>query len=136
MLLAGKRVFIIEDNAVNMMIYRTMLESEGAKVAFEPWGQYAVGMLRAEARVDAIILDLMLDFGVSGFDVFDQIRKFPQFNNVPIVAVSASDPAVAMARAQAKGFSGFIAKPIDDDVFPQQLADIITGKPIWYSGGR
>lgn len=136
MLLAGKRIFIIEDNAVNLMVYRTMLESEGARVTFEAWGQYAVGILRMETRVDLIILDLMLDFGVSGFDIFTEIRRYPQFNNVPIAAVSASDPSTAMARAQQMGFSAFIAKPIDDDLFPQQVADIIAGKAIWYAGGR
>ena len=34
------------------------------------------------------------------------------------------------------GFSGFIAKPINDDVFPQQLADLMEGKEIWYAGER
>jgi CheY-like chemotaxis protein len=83
---------------------------------------------------DLIILDLMLKDGVSGFDVFQRIREMPQYAQIPIVAVSASDSAVALPRARALGFSGYISKPIDEALFPKQIAQIIAGEQVWFDG--
>jgi len=52
------------------------------------------------------------------------------------VAVSAMDPSVAIPQARQKGFSGFIAKPIDNRLFPQQIAQIIEGEQVWSIGER
>jgi CheY-like chemotaxis protein len=81
--------------------------------------------------VDLIILDLMLAGGMSGFAVFDQIRDLPQFNEVPIIAVSAMDPAIAIPQVRQKGFVGFIPKPISAREFPRQVAKTIEGERIW-----
>lgn len=84
--------------------------------------------------VDAILLDLMLPGGISGYKVFEQIRAEPMFAKVPVVAVSAADSIVAIHACQKSGFSGFIAKPIDVNLFPQQIAGIIRGEQVWHSG--
>jgi CheY-like chemotaxis protein len=81
-----------------------------------------------------IILDLTLPRGVSGYDIYDEIRAMPQFDKVPIVAVSATDPVIGIPKAKLKGFSGFIAKPIDDVHFPRQLAKIMGGETVWDMG--
>jgi hypothetical protein len=46
------------------------------------------------------------------------------------------DPNVAMPKAQAKGFHGFIAKPIDNYLFPKQVAIVLAGQQVWYPGER
>lgn len=134
-LLQGKRIFIVEDNVQNRVIFQIMLQKHGAFVDFERWGREAIRNLQAMKVVDLIILDLMLAQGISGFDVFDQIREMPTYANVPIIAVSAAEPAIAMPKALEKGFSGFIAKPIDDRLFPSQVSRVIAGERIWHSGG-
>jgi two-component system chemotaxis sensor kinase CheA len=136
MLLENKQVFIIEDNLQNRIIYQIALTNEGAHVSFEPWGNRALLQLRVLREVDVIILDLMLAGGISGFDVFDQIHADPEFKHIPIVAVSASDPAHSLPKAQQKGFSGFIAKPINGGLFPGQIASILNGEEVWYIGER
>ena len=136
MLLSDKTIFVIEDNLQNRIIFQIALTKHGARVLFEPWGSRALLQLNALKHVDVVILDLMLVGGISGFDIFDQIRAVPAFNDVPIIAVSAMDPVVGIAKTQAKGFAGFIAKPIDADLFPQQLATIVNGEKIWHVGER
>ncbi len=134
MLLSNKAVFIVEDNVQNRVVFQMSLVRHGATVDFERWGPDAICQLNRLLRVDVIVLDLMLADHASGFDVFDQIRAVPRYERVPIVAVSAMDPAIALPRAKAKGFAGFIAKPIDGHLFPKQLAEIIEGKQVWYAG--
>jgi CheY-like chemotaxis protein len=134
MLLNGKHVFIVEDNLQNRVIFQMSLMRHGAVVEFERWGKDALFRLQNSPPLDIIVLDLMLADGYSGFDIFEAIRALPKFDAVPIVAVSAMDPSVALPKTRAKGFSGFIAKPIDNRLFPQQLAQIIEGKAVWYRG--
>lgn len=133
-LLAYKRIFIVEDNLANRAIEQMLLERHGARTAIERFGTDTLEKLDAFAPVDIIVMDLMLPDGVSGFDVADQIRENINYANVPIVAVSASDPAESMPTAKAKNFAGFISKPIDFDAFPQQIARILDGEEIWYEG--
>jgi len=136
MLLKNKNIFIVEDNSQNRVVFKMVLLVHGANIDFERWGQDAISHLRKFEKVDLIVLDLMLYQGTSGYDIFEEIRRMPEYDKVPIVAVSASEPAVAIPKTQAMGFSGFIAKPIDDDLFPRQMAQIIAGERIWYAGMR
>jgi CheY-like chemotaxis protein len=135
-ILDGKRIFVVEDNLQNRVIFKMMLISQGAWVEFDRWGRDALWRLQAFKNVDLIILDLMLRGGMSGYTIFDEIRSLPEFAQVPIIAVSAAEPAVAIPTTQEKGFSGFIAKPINDDLFPKQIARIIAGEAVWYAGDR
>jgi len=136
MLLQDRRIFIIEDNTQNRIVFQMVFINQGAAVEFERRGSDAIARLQSIHQVDLIILDLMLANGISGFDIFDQIRVLPKFAEVPIVAVSAMDPAVALPKARAMGFNGFIAKPIVNRLFPEQLAAIIGGEKVWYAGER
>jgi len=134
MILKGKHIFIVEDNLANRVVFQMSLLVEGAKVDFERWGDNTIAQLRSRPHIDLIILDLMLAGGLSGYDIFTEIRTHNEFDHIPIVAVSAAETTVAIPKAQALGFSGFIAKPIDESLFPRQLARIINQDKIWYEG--
>jgi two-component system cell cycle response regulator DivK len=134
MLLSAKRIFMLEDKLENRAIMQMLLEQEGARIGFERWGTQTIEKLRAFAPVDLILLDLMLPNNITGYDVYDQIRAVPEYRWTPIVAVSASDPSSAIPKTRAKGFAGFIAKPVDFDLFPQQIARLIKQEPVWFTG--
>jgi two-component system, cell cycle response regulator DivK len=133
-ILKGKRIFIVEDDVSNRSIMQFLLEKAGAVIAFERWGRDTVQRLEAFQPVDIILLDLMLPNNVTGYDVFDQIRAKAEFANVPIVAVSAAEAEEAIPKTHAKGFDGFISKPVKYDLFAQQIAETLGGKKIWYAG--
>lgn len=129
--LYNKRIFIIEDNMPNQAITQMLLTTSGAIVGYDRWGLDALKHMKEFAPIDLVILDLMFPDNITGYDVFDQIRDDEQFADVPIVAVSASDPSDAIPRTQAKGFSGFIRKPVDFIKFPEQLQQILGGDAVW-----
>lgn len=131
--LHNKHIFIVEDDPLNRLVYRLALTKAGATIEFDSGGANAVPLLQKIAPVDMIILDLMLARGYTGYNIFQTIRALPQFATTPIIAVSATDASKGIIRAQAEGFNGFIAKPIDSDLFPSQLAQIMAGVPIWES---
>jgi len=129
--LRGKRIFIIEDDLANRAIAQIALEQAGARTAIDRWGKEAVAKIHKFLPVDLILLDLMLPDNVSGFEVFDLICQEEALQNIPIVAFSAAEAGQAIEQARSKGFAGFIAKPIDIDLFAQQVAQILSGQTLW-----
>lgn len=128
--LENKRIFIVEDNAAYIAIASIYLRYEGATVESERWGRNVPDIILKQLPIDVILMDLVLSHNTSGFDVFDQIRRIPQLRNIPIVAVSAVDPEVAMPRAQKMGFAGFISKPISPSLV-KYVAAVLDGKDVW-----
>jgi CheY-like chemotaxis protein len=131
--LDNKRIFIVEDNLENRIILQLALVKSSATLEFDRWGRDTIQRLNGFMPTDLILLDLMLPHGISGYDIFDQIRQKPAFAKIPIVALSAADPNQAIPKCRMKGFAGFIAKPIDDDLFAEQLAKILRGEKVWYN---
>lgn len=136
MQLKNKLIFIVEDNAQNRVVFQMALVMTGARVEFERWGTDAISRLENFRSVDLIVLDLMLTNGISGYDIFSEIRALPQYAAIPIIAVSAAEPAIALPKTREMGFSGFIAKPIDDDLFHRQIEQVLAGEKVWYAGER
>jgi two-component system, cell cycle response regulator DivK len=130
-LLEGKRILVVEDDAANLAITLYTLQHAGAICHFERWGAGTVDAMKKLGKIDIVLLDLMFPRNVSGYDVFDRIRADITFNDVPIVAVTALNSRAEMTRARAKGFSGYIFKPIDPDTFPVYVASILSGTQIW-----
>ncbi len=131
MQLTNKRIFLVEDNIGNQTITKTLLESHGATVALHRTGQDIIPPLLQFYPIDLIILDLMLPGGITGFDIFSAIRNQPKFDDIPIIAMSVVDRSEVIPQAKKRGFSGFISKPINFRIFPEQAARIIAGELIW-----
>lgn len=130
--LQGKRIFITEDDSMNRVVYTMVLKVSGAIIEFDRTGRETLSRLK-EFKPDLIILDLMLR-GDSGFTLFQEIQKLDGLAQVPIVAISASDPSLALPKCQEIGFSGFISKPIEEDLLVDQLLMLINGGQVWYAG--
>jgi two-component system cell cycle response regulator DivK len=131
--LQGKRIFVVEDDVVNMAVFTVTLRQTGATIIQDAWNANTINMLIQHLPVDVILLDLMLRFKVSGYDIFDKIKADPRLSTIPIVAVSASDPEIEIPKAKEKGFTGFIGKPIDVYQFPIQIAACMKGEEVWYT---
>jgi CheY-like chemotaxis protein len=129
--LAGKRIFIVEDDVSNMAIFAASLKGGGATVVQDYWNDETLRLLKQHLPIDAILLDLRLRYGISGYDIFAQLQAEPELARIPVVIVSASDPDVEIPRAKASGFAGFIRKPIKLLEFPKQIARCIQGQPLW-----
>jgi two-component system, cell cycle response regulator DivK len=135
MQLQDKRIFYVEDDIKNRVVVKMILEVVGAVVASESWGKLEVVTARlAEFQPDLILLDLMFPRNVSGYDIFEVIHNDPPFAHLPVVAVSASDPSIEVPRTRAKGFAGFISKPITLQQFPDQIAAVLNHESIWHIG--
>ncbi len=135
MLLQGRRILYIEDDPRNRRLVELLLGAAGAQVRVERWGVPAMALsaVAEHLPLDLILLDLMFSSGFSGYDVFRTLRQQAGLDTVPIVMVSAAEAGLEMPRARQAGLSGYVAKPIDALLFPQQVLDAIKGQPVWYA---
>ncbi|MFW6113999.1 MAG: response regulator [Actinomycetota bacterium] len=118
-----KTILHIEDSAVEREIIRQVLEAEGFEVisSSEP----VEGIELARRRVPHLILvDLHLP-DMDGYKTVKNLRKLPQLDQVPIVALSASVSEEEKRKCR-DFFDGFLDKPIDDENFPGLVLDLIS----------
>jgi CheY-like chemotaxis protein len=69
--LQGKRIFIVEDDIVNMAVFAAVLRQTNAIIIQDAWNANTISLLIQSLPVDIILLDLMLRFKVSGYDIYD-----------------------------------------------------------------
>ena len=132
MILENKKIFLVEDNVTNLAVIRTALRIHGASVPYDHWGTHAIKRLTgSHNKVDLILLDIMLPGGMSGYDVFDQIKSVPELEDIPVVALTASDSYIEVPKAKSKGFNGYISKPINRSTFADDLLKVMQGGEVW-----
>ncbi|QPC31897.1 PAS domain S-box protein [Caldimonas thermodepolymerans] len=111
--LRGRRVLVVEDNPVNMMIAVATLEQWGVQVVQAHTGQEALALVDAEhGRFDAVLMDVHMP-GMSGYDVTQVLRQRYDARTLPIIALTAAALVSEQERALAAGMNDFIPKPID-----------------------
>ncbi len=131
--LAGKRIVIVEDNVTNMAVYSVAFKMSGAVTIQDPYNTNTLDRIKLNLPIDIILLDLMLRYDMTGYEIFDQLQADPSLAAIPVVAISASDPAIEIPKAKMKGFTGFIGKPIDPAKLVEQVAACINGEEVWFS---
>lgn len=121
------RVLIAEDSPDIRALIEMLLSDAGYEVRTASDGRAAVVAAR-EWKPDLILMDLSLPL-LSGWEAVRQIRMDPASNGAVIVAVTAHAMQGDRERAMAAGCNGFIAKPIDEEAFAGQVADLLRHRP-------
>lgn len=104
------QILYIEDSAVNTYIVKKMLKSLGYEMLAAYDG--AEGIALAEQHHPALILiDLILP-DVHGKEVVQHIRRMPQFDNTPIIALTATDSPAMKEDCLQAGCIDYLEKPV------------------------
>jgi CheY-like chemotaxis protein len=105
----------VEDNSAHLEIAKAFLGQKGYEVICATTGYEAIDKLSG-CNPDLILIDILLP-DISGFDVLNFIKSTEKFNNIPILAISASAMPHEIQTALDKGFDEFISKPIQFSPF-------------------
>ncbi len=106
----AKKILIIEDNDLNLKLFRDLLEANGYDTVETKEGLNALDMAKREMP-DLILMDIQLP-EISGLDVTRKIKAEPSVADIPIIAVTAfamKDDEEKILRA---GCEAYISKPI------------------------
>ena len=111
--MAGERILIVEDNALNLKLLRDVLQVEGYRTAEAATAED--GVAAAFAGPPALVLmDIHLP-GMDGVAALRALRGDPRTAGVPVIAVTASAMPLERAEIVAAGFDGCFVKPLDVD---------------------
>ena len=107
---SGKRVLVVEDNDLNMKLFRDLLEAHGYESIGTKDGIEAIELTRLH-RPDLIIMDIQLP-GVSGLEVTKWIKEDNRLSLIPIIAVTAFAMKGDREEILRGGCDGYVEKPI------------------------
>lgn len=124
----GKMVLVVEDNALNMEIARTLLETFGIEVEEAYNGKEAVEGVRTTppGYYDLILMDIMMP-EMDGLEATRTIRQIDRedLKTLPIIAMSANAFDEDVKRSIASGMNGHLSKPVNVSLLKETLASVL-----------
>jgi DNA-binding response OmpR family regulator len=113
--MSEKQVLIIDDDQHLVLGLTARLKANGYKVISAADGISAIAVARKKAP-DLVILDLGLPAG-DGFLVLERMRNLADLAPIPVIVLSARDPADNKKRALDAGAAAFFQKPPENHEF-------------------
>ena len=114
--LSGRRVLLVEDNALNQEIARFMLENAGMKVTTAENGKEAVEIFQDSNAYDfdLILMDVMMPV-MDGLTATRTIRALPRADaqTIPIFAMTANAFTDDIEESHKAGMNEHLSKPLD-----------------------
>ena len=117
-------VLLVEDTEDNRFMMRRLLEMSGYRVVEAMNGEEAVKFARDESP-HLILMDLSLPV-IDGLAATRVIRKLPELQSTPIIAVSAHDTSDFQAEAMEAGCNSYVTKPIDFNELEELIRHLLT----------
>ena len=105
------KVAVVDDNADNRLIIRTILEDQYDIMEFSS-GIEAIEGFR-KSKPDVVILDISLP-EMDGTEILRRIREDSALHDLPVVALTAHAMVGDREKYLAAGFNDYVAKPILD----------------------
>jgi two-component system cell cycle response regulator DivK len=112
-------ILYVEDNLDNRTLIRRILMAEGYEVIEAENATQAQEKLK-ELKPDLILMDINMP-DMDGYTLTAHIRGMPGFENIPIVALTANVMRGDREKSLEAGCDGYIQKPVDIDMLPQQI---------------
>ena len=111
--LAGVRLLVVDDSDINREVAQRILTRQGARVTLAENGQQAIDWLLAHPfDVDLVLMDVQMPV-LDGLEATRRLRCLPEFDGLPIVALTAGAFKSQQQDAMAAGMTEFVSKPFD-----------------------
>ena len=120
----AKTVLIVEDNELNMKLFRDLLEAHGYETSGTSNGFEALDLVR-KLRPDLILMDIQLP-EISGLQVTQWIKKDDDLRMIPVIAVTAFAMKGDEEKIRDGGCEAYIAKPISVASFLRTVEQFLS----------
>jgi len=118
-----KSILLVEDDQDFSRLVAMALRANNYKVVLAQDAVTAVTKAQKE-EPDLILLDIGIPGG-DGFLVMNRLQLTPSLSKVPVVVISARDPAVNKDRALMTGARAYFQKPADNDELLTKISEIL-----------
>jgi CheY-like chemotaxis protein/anti-sigma regulatory factor (Ser/Thr protein kinase) len=116
---AGQRILLVDDELINREVALAQLEDVDLQVDVAEDGEEAVVMARKNSYA-AILMDMQMP-KLNGVEATQLIRQLPDYQSVPIIAMTANAFAEDKAQCLTAGMNDFLSKPF----IPEELFAIL-----------
>lgn len=106
----GRRVLIVEDNEMNIKLFRDLLQAHGYETLQTKEGLEALSLARLH-KPDLILMDIQLP-EVSGLEVTRWLKQDAELAQIPVIAITAFAMQGDEEKMLAGGCAGYLSKPI------------------------
>ena len=123
-IMIDKRILVVEDNKINQMITRKILEKNKVICDVADNGSIAVEKVKNN-HFDLILMDIHMP-GISGIEATIQIRKFNE--EIPIIALTAVTLDESLDEFYLNGFNDIIPKPYKTEEFFHKINKYLAAR--------
>lgn len=109
----GKHILLVEDNEINQIMEKELLNHLGFEVTIAGSGNEAIELSKKE-KYDIIFMDIRMS-GMDGYETTKEIRKVTKNKSTYIVALTADVVSSVVDMAREAGMDDFITKPLNMD---------------------
>jgi CheY-like chemotaxis protein len=121
--LVGRTALLVDDDARNIFALSSVLERRGMQILTATTGSEAVGLLESSPGVAIVLMDIMMP-GMDGYQTMEAIRRRPEFQKLPIIALTAKAMKGDREKCLEAGASDYLAKPVNTE-------QLLTALRIW-----
>ena len=109
--MADERILLVEDNEMNMKLFRDVLQATGYATLEANSGEEAIEVARTHAPA-LVLMDVQLP-GIDGIEALARLRRDEQTASIPVLAVTAQAMIGDREQFLDAGFDGYLSKPVD-----------------------
>ncbi|USB32622.1 response regulator [Paenibacillus sp. YPG26] len=113
-LFEGKKILLVDDDVRNVFALSSVLEGYQMNVVFAENGREAIELLQQHNDFDLVLMDMMMP-EMDGYEAMRRIREIPQFEKLPIIALTAKAMKDDRFKCIEAGASDYMKKPIQTD---------------------
>jgi len=118
--MSGKGLILyVEDNSDNRNLVNRVLHAEGYSIIEAINAKQAIEKLQSN-QVNLILMDINMP-DMDGYTLTAKIKWMEKYAKIPIIAVTANVMRGDREKSLEAGCDGYIQKPIDIDILPQQI---------------
>jgi DNA-binding response OmpR family regulator len=121
------RVLIVEDDTGLRTLLRIALGAD-FELGETDNGEEALRLL-TQRRYDAVLLDVVLAAGQSGYSVCHAIRQMPEYRGLKIIFCTALGGVTGRSRGFEVGADAYVTKPFSPIGLRQQLQELLATPP-------
>ena len=112
--LQNKKVLIVDDDFRNVYALTIALEKVEMEIIAAENGYEGIEMLQKNPDIDIILMDIMMP-EMDGFEAIKRIREMPDYQTLPIIALTAKAMKKSREECLEAGANDYISKPINID---------------------
>ena len=128
------KILIVDDDPDLTVVLKTVLEGESYVVDTAPGRAEGMEKIQVD-KPDLLLLDVMMATWSDGFEMARDIRKNPEYKDMPIIMLTGVEQRTGIGFKSSAGdpewlpVDGFLDKPVEPHVLIAEVKKVLSGRP-------